>query len=299
MGERRDLYECNNNNIHFPLKKALWQLRLIPTACFSQVMLSKYLSLRQWIALVIILAGVICIQQKSPLPSLTSITVDETAAQDYIRMSAIGAVIIAALLASFAGVYLERIFKEENTNLWVANFQLSSFSIAPALVVFIIECSRNNNDYWTPFAAFSSSYWPWITVLIHGCAGIMVALTTKYAGCIAGSISGVASIAFTHLVDITRHSNASLAKETKFFAGFVLVSIGVGSYIYFGRLEKLEHPSNINYKNQDEAIAQEEGLLTMQTMESKVDSNEDDQLPVYEPISGHSTSTATSIPSVH
>lgn len=191
----------------------------------SQVLLEKKLGLKRWLALCIILVGVVAIQQgqNATLSSLETETDKKT------KIMAITALMLAAIVASLAGVLLEKVFKQKETNLWIANFQLSTFSIAPATFVLFVECEQST-QFLNPLKSFGFSFWPWITVLIQGAAGILVALTTKYAGCIAGSISGIAAIAVTHLIEIVRGTKSTSTGELTFFFGFSLVAAGVTLY---------------------------------------------------------------------
>lgn len=151
---------------------------------------------------------------------------------------AISALMLAAVIASLAGVLLEKLFQHKDTDLWIANFQLSTFSIAPAAFLLFIECGQSEHVL-DPFRTFTTSYWPWVTVLIQGAAGVLVALTTKYAGCIAGSIAGIASIALTHLIELARGDNPNSTGESSFFVGFALVAAGLACYSYYSTIAPL------------------------------------------------------------
>lgn len=69
-----------------------------------------------------------------------------------------------------------------------------------------------------------------MTVLVQGIAGVLVALTTKHAGCIAGSISGIAAIAVTHMVELVQRGNSTSTGELSFCLGFALIAAGVSAY---------------------------------------------------------------------
>lgn len=147
---------------------------------------------------------------------------------------AIAALALAALFASLAGVLLEKLFKTEGTNLWISNFQLSALSILPALSVILFDLRKQDAATFASFDIFAKSFMPWTAVLIQGLSGILVALTTKYAGCIAGSISGIASIAVTHLIELIMGQGSDALNEIYFLAGFSLVALGVAAYTLMG-----------------------------------------------------------------
>lgn len=71
---------------------------------------------------------------------------------------AIAALMLAAIVASLAGVLLEKVFQQKEKNLWIANFQLSTFSIAPAGFVLLIECGRSEKSFLEPFWTFAISF---------------------------------------------------------------------------------------------------------------------------------------------
>lgn len=207
------------------IANALWQLRLIPTAFLSQVLLKRQLGLKRWLALGVILGGVITLQQTQS-PQVKTIT--ELSASRY-EIIAIVALMSATVLSSLAGILLERVFQQKETNLWIANFQLSTFSLAPAAFVLMVECAHSASIL-DPFQSFGSSLWPWIPVANQGIAGVLVALTTKYAGCIAGNISGIAAIAVTHLIEVVRGHDSNPNGEVTFCVSFALIAAGVVSY---------------------------------------------------------------------
>lgn len=202
---------------------------MIPIAIFSQLILSRYIARAQWLALSATLLGIIVLQQGqhpadshgiTPLESVKSID----------NLMPLCAIVLAATFSSLASVLLERLFIDKKTNLWVANYQLSIFSLPPALLLLVLECARSTSIL-DPFRTLFQSQWPAIAILIQGLAGLLVALTTKYAGSVAGGLSGVASIALTRMIQLLRGNGTSLSKESSFFGGFVLIVIGVSAYI--------------------------------------------------------------------
>lgn len=207
------LYVVQNNLIMFAAPKmepsvfqAAWQVRLLPTAYLSGWILRKTISAKQWICLFGVLLGVIIIEVASTWRINAGLTAELKKKLDIHNLTLsrdllIGttALFVAAIISAFASVMLEKIYSSKGKSLWVANFQLSFFSILPALFLVIIECS-NATYWWSPFASIFRSLWPWAVILAQAFVGILVGLMTKYAGSVGNGLAGIGSIALTSFI---------------------------------------------------------------------------------------------------
>jgi hypothetical protein len=224
---------------------------------------------KRWLALGVILGGVITLQQTqtSEATMIASMT-------DRYGVIAIVALMSATVLSSLAGILLEKVFQQKETNLWIANFQLSTFSLAPAAFVLMVECAHSESIL-DPFQSFGSSLWPWVPVANQGIAGVLVALTTKYAGCIAGNISGIAAIAVTHLIEVVRGNHSvNPTGEVSFCVSFALIAAGVVSYTLLPAAATSTDVSS-NTTSQLEGYS---ALENSSTMELPVSSAEEEKL---------------------
>ena len=94
-------------------------------------MLGKSLHRYNWLALILLTAGVALVQYPSgDSPAKTSSVHD---ASDNIL--GLGAVLAACFSSGFAGVYFEKILKTSKVSLWIRNIQLAFFSVFGSLFV--------------------------------------------------------------------------------------------------------------------------------------------------------------------
>lgn len=210
--------------------QAAWQVRLLPTALVAQWMLGRQISAQRWRYLFGIVGGVITLQLahqaassvgvgggvgndtanpsegRSESDSMSSATqVENPSVIIYQHAFVLGniALVLASICSALGNVTMEKIYEKEETDFWVASFQMSIFSVLPAIFLIASECVSSPEGLLAPFAIFFSSSWPWLAVAIQAAVGVLGAMTTKYAGSVPNSISGVASIALLQLVDLT------------------------------------------------------------------------------------------------
>lgn len=193
--------------------QAAWQVRLIATAAVSQWMLGTQISLKRWTYLLGIVAGVfvLCLARLFAKEAGLSNPHDTVVYEDGFLFGNV-ALLLACFCSAFANVALENLFSLEDTDFWVASFQMCSFSVPPALMLLLWEgftvVDHNSNvligQQKEIFLCFQSSGWPWLAVLTQSAIGILGGLTTKYAGSVANGISGVATIALLQSVELIR-----------------------------------------------------------------------------------------------
>jgi len=107
-----------------------YQLKILTTAIFSVVILSKYLSQLQWVSLVLLFIGVAVVQLQ------TSPAVNSTQQSLAIGLSAI---CTASMMSGFAGVYFEKLLKHTSPSIFLRNVQLGVIGIVFGLVAMYIS----------------------------------------------------------------------------------------------------------------------------------------------------------------
>ncbi|PWN52418.1 nucleotide-sugar transporter, partial [Violaceomyces palustris] len=178
--------------------QVLSQLKIFTTAVFLVLILGRKLDSRQWFSIFFLIFGVAMVQlnaKRSEIPPHAAAVEDPyldltSDARTELRLATPGqmssstlgflAILVASVISGFAGVYIEKVVKT-GTDLWVANTQLSLFSIAPALVPLIHDAvfHADPGRTWNPMRNFG--FWAWATVAIQVAGGLLVALVMKYA----------------------------------------------------------------------------------------------------------------------
>ncbi|KAG8436628.1 hypothetical protein GDO86_007652, partial [Hymenochirus boettgeri] len=135
------IYILQNNLLYTALSnldaatyQVTYQLKILTTALFSVSMLQKKLSKHQWVSLLILMAGVACVQWP------TGSSTPTTGVSEGSSLVGLMAVLAACFSSGFAGVYFEKILKETKQSLWIRNIQLGIFGWMFGLIgVFIYD----------------------------------------------------------------------------------------------------------------------------------------------------------------
>jgi UDP-sugar transporter A1/2/3 len=120
------LYTLQNSLQYFsmsmlsaPVFQVLYQMKIVTTAVFSVMILSKRLSPLQWISIVSLACGVALVQ-------LSQQTNADSRANSLIGLVSVMA---SCLTSGFAGVYFEMVLKSSKASVWLRNIQLSTIGI--------------------------------------------------------------------------------------------------------------------------------------------------------------------------
>ncbi|CAB3404591.1 unnamed protein product [Caenorhabditis bovis] len=220
------MYVVQNNLLFFALKKldaatyqVTYQLKILTTAFFSVALLGKSLNRYNWMALILLTAGVALVQYPSgdAKPKAT-----EHEASDNIL--GLAAVLAACFSSGFAGVYFEKILKTSHVSLWIRNVQLAFFSVFGSFFVcWLYDWEAINQD------GFLRGYNKviWIVVMLQAYGGLVIALVVKYADNIlkgfAVSLSIILSSLMSWLVlgDLTITTTFTIGAAIVIFATFL------------------------------------------------------------------------------
>ncbi|KIV77282.1 hypothetical protein PV11_09093 [Exophiala sideris] len=173
------LYTIQNNlqfvaasNLDAATFQVTYQCKILTTALFAVLMLGQTLSPKKWLSLVILTAGVACVQ----IPTTGGAT---TTTQEGNYTLGIIAVAIACLCSGFAGVYFERVLKGgQSASIWVRNIQLSVGCLAIALFGCLM---------WDGQAIAQGGFFQGYNVIVvatvctQAAGGLIVAMVIKYA----------------------------------------------------------------------------------------------------------------------
>ena len=99
-----------------------YQLKILTTAAFSMVLLGRSFSKVKWVALVLLVAGVVTV-------NLSNVKEAKVVSQEQSRLAGFAAAFSACLLSGLSGVYFEKILKGTEVSVWMRNVQLSLLSM--------------------------------------------------------------------------------------------------------------------------------------------------------------------------
>lgn len=157
-----------------------YQLKILTTAVFAVGILRKRLIRTQWLALVVLVLGVVFVQLAddggaSPAKSAsTAVPAD----REQNRLVGFAAALGACFLSGFAGIYFEKMLKGADISVWMRNVQLSLLSVPFGLLTCLVsDYGRIRSD------GFFHGYdlFVWYLVVLQAGGGLIVAMVVKFA----------------------------------------------------------------------------------------------------------------------
>ncbi|KAK4026255.1 hypothetical protein OUZ56_015265 [Daphnia magna] len=177
------LYTIQNNLILLALSsldaatfQVTYQLKILTTAFFSVLLLRKDIKAFQWLALIVLMSGVILVQFSSDGKQKEANIVPSNPHKHLIGMLA---VVASSLSSGFAGVYYEKLLKESaQPSVIIRNIQLGIFSIIFGTAGVVINdwdkvSQRGFFDGYTSVV--------WLVIMLQAMGGLVVAAVIKYA----------------------------------------------------------------------------------------------------------------------
>ena len=217
------LYTIQNNfnyiaisNLEAAVFQVSSQLKLLTAAIFTVTFLKKYISPFQWLSLVILGVGVILVQ------------IDPTAKLSGSTNMALGvfSVVVACTTSGFAGVFMEKMFKDNKFSLWSRNVWLAVYSIISGMLGLIFK----NPALLIPTNFFKGyTFWAWLAIFLLAVGGLIIAMVLKYADNILKAFGNSASIIVSSWISLYLFD----FKITKYFLlGCTLVVVSIVLYSY-------------------------------------------------------------------
>ncbi|KAL9131211.1 MAG: hypothetical protein Q9217_000813 [Psora testacea] len=220
------------SNLDSATYQVTYEFKILPTAIFSIYFLQRSLSLRKWIALVLLMFGIGVLLIPSSDPHLTPFNIShphwhiprsledirhisELAPRPIYKRSATyegiaedegllqpqmnGAVGFSAAIAgctvsALASIYFEKILKDSiaPTSLWIRNVQLAFYSLFPSLFIGVMFVDGEEIAQHGFFVGYN--WFVWLTIACKTTGGILVSLCIMYADNIAKSFAMSLSI---------------------------------------------------------------------------------------------------------
>ena len=242
------LYVIQNNlqyialtNISVEIYQLLIQFKIATTAVFSQILLQKMLTVRQWLSLSLLTAGIVLVQistylSKGRLLSLGSVSTGSLAL-------GLACVFTNTMTSGFSAAFFERIIKlgkkvgtssnsnsdisKSNANLWLRNMQMSFISLILATITCLVT---DSNKLFVQKLPFFYGYNPLVVgvILLQSLGGLLVALVVKRTNSIVkGFVTSGGVILSCLLSSIFLHENTI---NLEFILGSILI---LGSSLFY------------------------------------------------------------------
>ncbi|CAI4222611.1 unnamed protein product [Auanema sp. JU1783] len=185
-----------------------YQMKIFTTAILMYFLLGKRLSSKQWIALVVLVIGVVDVQLVYSPPS-SKPGVEQSPILGFI------CVVTMCFTSAFAGVYLEKVLKESTTSVWMQNVRIAMIGL--------------------PISFFSMWYYDWDNIQKHGALRgwdfLVLCLT------VTNSVGGLLiSIVIKYADNILKAYAQSMAIMGAAFGSWLLFDFNPGFFFMAGSL---------------------------------------------------------------
>jgi len=221
------LYVLQNNlqylaTSHLPAEiyQVLIQMKLITTALLSSSVLKRRLDNAQWMSIVMLFVGVAIVQVS--LESCSTIT-------NFNPVVGITAVLVSCVTSGFAGVYNEKLLKDNSSSLWARNVQLSTISF----LLSVFPCVVDRINIFE--RGFFHGYNPLVlsVILLQALGGIIVSIVVKNTGSIVKGFATSGSIVLSCICSAFLFDDITM--NAQFVAGTLLVVSSTFAYSFFSR----------------------------------------------------------------
>uniref|UniRef100_A0A1I8AJH9 UDP-galactose transporter n=1 Tax=Steinernema glaseri TaxID=37863 RepID=A0A1I8AJH9_9BILA len=171
------IYTLQNNLYYIALSNlepttfcAFYQLKILTTALMFRFVMNRALSPTQWMALVLLVVGVTDVQMQYQPPPTGRV----------VENSTIGFICVIAmcLTSAFAGVYLEKVLKGSETNVFVQNVRIASVGLLVSGVSMLYQDSDTIREDGI-FRGFDTAVW--IMTTLNSVGGLLIAVVMRYA----------------------------------------------------------------------------------------------------------------------
>lgn len=208
--------------LNAPTYAVLYQMKILSTGVLSVFLLGKSLSMVQWLALVLLTAGVamVTLSQLSPSQAAQALSGDEAPLMAIVP--GIVAVLCASVFSGLAGVSFEKMLKGSQVSLWARNLQLAFYSVALGLLGLVMQQRGDSGEIAERGFFHGYTAITWLAIANNALGGLLIAVVIKYADNIMKNFSqGMSLILTAHLSCVIFKSSIS-----------GLFAVGVAAVIY-------------------------------------------------------------------
>ena len=194
-------------------------MKIITTAVFSVLLLSRRLGGLQWLSIVALSGGVALVQLSQMSDSNNSNKSNS--------ILGLISVLCGCMTSGFAGVYFEVVLKSSVASVWLRNMQLSLIGMATCL----ISCYLRDKDEILQ-KGFLSGYdeYVWSVILLQAAGGLIVAVVVKYADNVLKGFATSLSILISAFVSSYLFGDVDINQA--FLCGCIVVLASVFAFGY-------------------------------------------------------------------
>ena len=211
IGVPAALYALQNNltfvgvaNLPATVYQIVAQVKVLTTALFSVVLLGRSISGFKWVSLLILMLGV-AIVQVGPALAAGAKTSAASSAEAGDPVLGFVAILLAATISGFAGVFLEKLLKDPSVTIWQRNVQLAFFGVISASLMCVASDLPKLREL-----GFFHGYSPLVAAVVvnHALGGLVVALVVKYADNLVKGFAVSLSIILCATIFVVFYGNA-------------------------------------------------------------------------------------------
>ncbi|KAI9498782.1 nucleotide-sugar transporter-domain-containing protein [Zychaea mexicana] len=254
------LYAIQNNLLYLALSnleaatfQITYQLKILSTAIFSQVVLNRRLSQNQWVALGLLMGGVTLVQITTREEDKAAVMIDAIKAdgeqQEQYQYSnsdqnqhqqnamfGLIAVLASCVSSGFAGCYFERMLKTSSTSMWMRNIQMGLSALAFSIVAMLMNdyhLIRQGGGLFQGYTMIA-----WLVIANQALGGLLVATVVKHADNILKNFATSVSIILSSIISFYFFD---FRPSIMFVLGAMLVT--AATYFY-GIADRRQSPSS-------------------------------------------------------
>ncbi len=186
-------------------------MKIFTTAIFTVLILRRRLGLIQWCALIVLILGISLVQ----IENVTSKTPQKDVNAVVGLLAAVSAckceimcicimlifrfLFLLGICSGFAGVYFEKVLKDNNISLWIREVQLATFGMIFSFLAMYIS---DKHEIETQGVLFGYTKMVWVASIAHSVGGLLVALVVKYADNILKGFASSSAIVLTCIISL-------------------------------------------------------------------------------------------------
>jgi UDP-sugar transporter A1/2/3 len=175
-------------NLDTAVYQVCYQMKLVVTAMLSVVLLRRSLSKAQWLAVLLLCAGIVAVNM-----SAAGEKVQAKGGQN--PTLGLMAVFFAAFTSGLAGVYFEKLVKGGQQSVWARNFFLALFSLFFGAVTMVVKEPQalSRESFFHGYDRLVCT-----VVVVNALGGMIVAMVIKYAdNILKGFATGISTLLST------------------------------------------------------------------------------------------------------